>query len=338
VTDALRTALEARGATFGSEDGGPPTTFGDPAAEFAALGGDVLDLLNRLSTNEIHGLAAGEARPTVLTSPKGRVVARLWCHHLGDPGLVLLGDSGTAAGIIAHLDRYTFAEDTRLSDAGDRFATFAVRGPRAPDAAAALVGSSPAADVTRTAEIDGRPVHVLGHDLLGGPGFTILAPAAEGPAVLDAIDAAVRSIGGAPAGDLAVEPWRIANGLPRAGAELDEEYNPLEAGLRDAVHFSKGCYVGQEVVARLETYDKVSRRLMVVRPTAASTTTPARGDTLTRDGRAVGAITSAAGVPGGQGWLALAYVKRSRGVHGGEVDIDGHGPAMTLDPPVDPQA
>jgi folate-binding protein YgfZ len=128
--------------------------------------------------------------------------------------------------------------------------------------------------------------------------------------------------------------------LPRAGTELDEEHNPLEAGLRDAVNFSKGCYVGQEVVARLETYDKVSRRLMVVRPSDSATRAPVSGDTLTREGRAIGSITSAAVVPGGTAWIALAYVKRSRGEHGSAVGIGGDerdgGRGVVLNPPVDP--
>ena len=62
-----------------------------------------------------------------------------------------------------------------------------------------------------------------------------------------------------------LERWRIAAGLPAAGHELTEDWNPLEAGLWDHVSFTKGCYVGQEVVARLRTYDKVSREIVRLR-------------------------------------------------------------------------
>ena len=359
MTASLRPALEARGARFGSEDDDQPRHFGDPGSELRSLerrcgwsvehpgvlvatGRDFLDLLNRLSTNRVHDLAAGDARSTILTSPKGRIVARLWCHHLGNAGVLVLTGRGEAGVVVAHLAHYTFAEDTRVADASDRFATFVIRGPSSPDVAARLLGALPARDDTVERAVGATRVYAAGHDLLGGTGFAIVVDRSRTPEVLAALDDAVREAGGGPAGSVAVEPWRIAAGLPRAGSELDDEHNPLEAGLRDAVCFSKGCYVGQEVVARLETYDKVSRRLMVVRPSDPATPKPGPGASLTRGGRTIGTITSVAPVPGTPAWIALAYVKRARGRHGATVEVAGpagqSAEAVVLDPPVDPLA
>ncbi|HKQ62979.1 MAG TPA: glycine cleavage T C-terminal barrel domain-containing protein, partial [Candidatus Polarisedimenticolaceae bacterium] len=104
-----------------------------------------------------------------------------------------------------------------------------------------------------------------------------------------------------------LECWRVLRGVPAAGAELNEEHNPLEAGLWDAVSFDKGCYVGQEVVARLRTYDKVARRLVGLE-FAAGTLPPERGTPLFDAGREVGSVTSALRLPGGR-TIALGYVK-----------------------------
>jgi folate-binding protein YgfZ len=112
-----------------------------------------------------------------------------------------------------------------------------------------------------------------------------------------------------PVGPEAVEAWRILRGLPSAGHELTEEHNPLEAGLWDSVNFDKGCYVGQEVVARLRTYDKVSRAIVGLELPAAGEL-PEPGAKLLDGDRAVGELTSAAALPGTERRIGLAYVKK----------------------------
>ena len=97
-------------------------------------------------------------------------------------------------------------------------------------------------------------------------------------------------------------------GIPSGGAELTEEYNPLEAGLREAVSFDKGCYVGQEVIARLKTYDKISRSIVGVElPGSAAPAAP--GTRLFQNGRDIGALTSCVVPPGFTEAIGLAYVK-----------------------------
>jgi folate-binding protein YgfZ len=127
-----------------------------------------------------------------------------------------------------------------------------------------------------------------------------------------------------PAGDRAVEAWRILRGLPDNGSELTEERNPLEAGLWDAVSFSKGCYVGQEVVARLNTYDKVTRDLRgLTFPEGVEP--PERGAPLLAGPRRVGEITSALRPPGRPGAVALGFVKREHSDPGTRLDAGGDG-------------
>jgi len=359
VTDALRRALGDRGAVYDPPSTDSPATFGDPGAEFDALwdtvawsaqpvsavigvGADLADLLHRLSTQDLAALAPGDGRETVLTSPKGRIVHRLWCHHLGGDGILLLGAPGQAAAVIAHLDRYTFAERTGLRDASSDLQAFPVRGPRAARALEAAGLAVPERRGTATADVDGVAVRILGHDLLSGDGFTVLVPSAAGPAWAERLDRAVRDDAGRAAGRAAVEAWRICRAVPGDGSELNADRNPLEAGLWDAVSFSKGCYVGQEVVARLRTYDKVSRSLCVVASTAGpSEPFPAPGAELFRDGRGIGELRSRTAVPGRPGWVGLAYVKRGRADDGDVVrvgTVEGGVEAVVRDPPLDPRS
>jgi folate-binding protein YgfZ len=108
---------------------------------------------------------------------------------------------------------------------------------------------------------------------------------------------------------------RIALGLPAAGAEINEETNPFELGLADRVSLSKGCYVGQETLARLATYDGVKqqlRRWFTPASPGSGAGSPGPGSTLRdAEGQRAGLVTSAMALPGGEGWIGLALVRRA---------------------------
>ena len=132
----------------------------------------------------------------------------------------------------------------------------------------------------------------------------------------------------------ALDALRIERGVPAFGRELTEAFNPLEAGLIDIISFTKGCYVGQEVVARLNTYDKVQKRLMRMRWDDGAGPEP--GAKLVLDGKQVGVVTSAADSPAGSG-VGLGYVRlahASEGVvlpgEGGDFSVELGGPLDTL--------
>jgi folate-binding protein YgfZ len=321
--------------------------FGDPAAELAAAfescalvdrsdlgrilarGPDILDLLHRLSTADLGGLAPGEGRPTVLTSPKGRIVERLFVHHLGDAGVLLVCGRGTAGKVLDHLRRFTFREVTDLSDQSDATCQLALVGPRAAQALARLPLPEPRPFGAVAARLCASDVHVLGGEGLTGEGFSLLAPGELRAAVWNELAAAAAAVGGQRAGEQALEAYRILRGIPDSGHELTEEHNPLEAGLWDAVSFDKGCYVGQEVVARLRTYDKVARTIVGLE-LAPETPLAATELPLLIEGREVGRLTSAAAVPGEHRAVGLGYVK-PRDVAGHlEVQVGAGGPLARL--------
>jgi len=339
MDSSLHETLARDGARF--TDGSPvPVDYGDPRAELRsaletcgvavrsdlgrirAAGPDILDFLHRMSTADLRSLTATRGRPTVLTTAKGRIVERLFVHHLGSEGVLAIGGPGSASRVIAHLERFVFSEVLGLSDVTGAWAQLVLVGPLAR-AAAERAGLTPPGDYdSLSAEIAGVSVHVLGHDGLSKSGVSVVVPGAGADIVWRCLLEAASALGGSPMGAAASAAWRILSGLPESGAELTEDYNPLEAGLWDAVSFDKGCYVGQEVVARLRTYDKVTRDLrgFVFRAGAAP---PSPASPVIAESRRVGELTSAVVPPGSRAAVGMGYVKRGTAEPGAEVAVDG---------------
>lgn len=273
-----------------------------------ATGPDLLGLLHRLSTGDVKDLRSGEGRETVVTNAKGRIVERLFVHHLGDDGVLLVAGPGGAPRVQAHLQKFTFAETTGLSDV--TAATFAVAlfGPRWAETAHAVGIPELAPYGSAACTIAEVRVHAVRTNGFDTNGVLVIGPHDHASRVHETLVDAAARIGGGAIEAAVLEAWRILNGLPATGRELTEDHNPLEAGLRDAVSFTKGCYVGQEVVARLNTYGKVSRALVVLE-FEPGTPVPALGAAILHAGGAIGTVTSAILPPGHVRPVALAYVK-----------------------------
>jgi folate-binding protein YgfZ len=301
---------------------------GDPAAELQAAlsnfvladrsnltrlratGPDYLDLLHRLSTGDVAALAAGQGRPTILTTPKGRIVERLFVHHLGDAGVLSVGGAGVGPRVLEHLARFTFAENTGLTEVTDETFQFTLVGPRAARALESAKLERPDPFQSRAGSLGGTEVDLLGQDGYSSEGFSIVGPLESAGAVWEALLPVIERHDGRLAGDEALEARRVLCGIPAPGHELTEEHNPLEANQREAVSFDKGCYVGQEVVARLNTYEKVSRALVGLElpAGAALPTTPTR---LFDDTQRVGDLTSVVLSPGRDTPIGLGFVKHT---------------------------
>jgi len=244
----------------------------------------------------------------VLTSAKGRIVERLSVHHLGDDGVLLIGGPGSAPRVLAHLQKFTFAEQTGLSDWTLATFAFAVLGPRWADAVEKARMPALPPFGAAACDVAGVRVRVARTNGFNSEGVLVIGDRASAGPVGAALNAAAEGLGGGSIDAHALEAWRILNGFPAAGHELTEEHNPLEAGLRDAVSFTKGCYVGQEVVARLNTYAKVARGIVRLElPPGAPV--PKEGAAVLHDGKVVGHVTSAILPPGRLAAVALAYVK-----------------------------
>jgi folate-binding protein YgfZ len=314
---ALREALARSGARFVGDEA---VSFGDPAGEAAAAlsgsvladrsalgrirvtGKDRLDLLHRLTTNALTALRPGEGALTALLTPKGRIVDLLHACVLEDH-LLLVTSDGSAGKIRDWIERFVFREEVRLEpDACG--SCLGVYGRAAPGLLQSATGAGQGALApghSRAASLAGREARVVGTHPLGGCGFLILCEdaAAAWRALVEA--------GATPCGAEALERLRIAAGVPRLGADLGEDLNPWEAALDAAVRLDKGCYVGQEVVARLRTYQKVQRRLAGIRLDGPGL--PAPGARVLAGGAEAGILTSVACEPGTGSVLALALIQ-----------------------------
>ena len=279
-------------------------------------GEDALDLLHRLSTNDLLALEVGQAAHTVLTSPKGRIVDLLYVLRRDADSLVLTAPE-TRQKVVDWIDFYTFAEEVEARDLTEETAMFSLSGPGAKGVLEGLAegGNIPTgADEHAAVPLAGVCATVMRSDFLRDEGYDLIVPAEAGQAVWSSL----RDAGASPVSSEAYEAVRIERGVPAFGKELGESYNPLEAGLLDYVSFTKGCYVGQEVVTRLNTYQKVQKRLAgFVFDGPAS-----QGAKLMLDGKQVGVVTSVAVSPGGEA-IGLGYVKRSVPEEGTVLNVDG---------------
>src|SRR5690606_29773695 len=151
----------------------------------------------------------------------------------------------------------------------------------------------------RELQLDGRTVYLHRTDPVAGDGYFVMGNTEDGEAVwVQLVEAGIT-----PASEEAFEYLRIAGGLPRFGREITPDYIPLETGLWGDVSFNKGCYTGQEVIARMESRGRLARKLVRLR--AAGPVEP--GTPIELEGRAAGTITSAAAGP--EGVVALGYLK-----------------------------
>jgi aminomethyltransferase len=311
-----------------------PRSFSDPTAEYRAglqsavviprphegviraLGRDRLDLLHRMSTNALNDLPVGEVRPTVLTTALARMVDVLWVLNRGESVLALTG-VGRALAVRRWLAGYIFYNDkVKFEDASAEFTALGLYGPQAAPIAEKLCAGAGSLAPDHFCEAEG--VVAVRARPLAGDGFTLLAP----PTRIPDLWAAAQAAGATPAGEEAYQLLRLAAGVPEAGHEITEDYIPLEANLWSAVSFHKGCYIGQEIIARMESRGQLAKRL---RQIAFEAPVKIAESVRAADGAPLGAITSSGVLPE-RGPLALAYLKTAYAEAGTEVWAgDGRG-------------
>ncbi len=347
---ALHSISEGSGVTFHERFGWElPAAYFDVLSEYQAAttgaalhdvsytgrlkatGADGLDLLNRLSTNKVIDLEPGQGAPTVLTTERGRILDVIGVINLSDY-LLLTTSPGLQQPIIDWLDKSTIMEDLTIQDITQDTAMLAVLGPdssAALEAATSLDLADLAPFHALPADIAGRPVSLINQPLGALPGFALVLSPEDAPHVWERLTAQ----GACPMGLDAYEAVRVRYGVPVHGPEMGEPYNPLEAGLIGSIDFAKGCYIGQEVIARLDTYQKVQKRLVSLRFSPEAT--PGVGVDLRDDGKPVGTVTSAVTVPTTEETIGLGYVRTGSARVGARLELaeSGEGWAEILDLP-----
>ena len=269
--------------------------------------------LQGLLTNDIMVLKAGQGCYAAYLTAQGRMIADLHVYELGD--VLLLTMSGTVKdAVMAKLDQFIFSEDVQLGDVTDTFAQVAVVGPGAAARVAAIVSgvteeelrALPAhGNVRRT--WSGGPVIVVRVVDTGEPGFDLHVERPQAEALKAELTAAHMI----ELDEAGAETLRIEAGVPLFGRDMDAETIPLEAGIESqAISFTKGCYVGQEIIIRVlhRGHGRVARKLVGL--TLDGDLVPAEGATIRSADRDVGIVTSATMSPALKRPIALGYVQR----------------------------
>lgn len=278
-----------------------------------ATGEDALDLINRLSTNGIVNLAPGQGAPTILTTDRGRILDLLGVVNTGDYVLLITSPDCQQA-VIDWLDKYTIMEDLEVEDISGETSAFTLCGPASAAALASVLAAEVAAGdleemgpyAALQGSIAGQPALITRRPLGDMVAFDVVVETGSAAMVWEALATA----GATPVGLDAFNAALVHNAVPRHGREMGDAYNPLEAGLIGSVDFAKGCYIGQEVIARLDTYQKVQRYLVRLRFSEGATV--AEGAGLELDGLRVGQVTSLATIPSTGQLAGLGYVRTAR--------------------------
>ncbi|MBI4363132.1 MAG: aminomethyl transferase family protein [Euryarchaeota archaeon] len=339
---SLHDRHRARGAVFADIAGWQvPRHYGSPAEEHRAVrhgvgmadlshrgrfrvsGADRVKFLQGLLTNDLHALTPQHGLYAALLTGKGKMVADMTLLQEGE---AILGDTepGYAPRLLQGLERYKLMSKVSLDDLSGSLGSLLLSGPRARPLLEKTLGQSMPLEAMGTGEARWEDVslRVVRTHRTGGEDYELWTEApALGP-LWDGLLQAGDQFGVRPIGADALESLRVEAGIPRFGADMDEETFPQEAGIESrAVSTTKGCYTGQETMARLQTRGHVNRHLAGLRLEGDSPPVP--GTPLHAGGAPAGTITSSARSPT-LGPIALAMLR---------AEHEAPGTPLTLGPP-----
>ncbi|MTJ54477.1 folate-binding protein YgfZ [Anabaena sp. UHCC 0253] len=271
---------------------------------------DRLRFLHNQSTNDFQSLKPGQGCDTVMVTSTARTIDLVTAYVLEDAVLLVVSPNRRQV-LMQWLDRYIFfADKVKLTDVTEEMATLSLIGPQSHAmveklGAGALIGQP-----------DGNHILVNGVIVAVGsgvaaPGYTLILPIAEKQEWWEKI----LGFGAVELSDRAWEMLRILQGRPAPDLELTDDYNPLEVGLWQTVSFTKGCYIGQETIARLNTYKGVKQYLWGIRLSGAAE--PATVITIGEE--KVGKLTSYTDTPDGH--FGLGYIRSKAGGVGLKVQV-----------------
>ncbi len=326
----LHTIQTSQGAAFAPDS--IPLHFGDQAAEYRAAldeavlldrshearlemaGNSASDLLHRISTNDLNHLPVGLGRPTVLVNANARILDRIDVFRR-DAGLLVLGEPGRTNPLRTYLQRNIFfGDDVQLKDLSAETRQFDLHGPLAGEVIRRVAPEAAVLDILQVGStpIAGVEVIIVRRKPVSEQRWTVIVPTAGAADVWSAL----ANAGAQPAGSLIYNVLRVRAGLPSVGRELSEQFIPLEVGLWDEVNFAKGCYTGQEIIARMESRNRLAKTIVMLQPEAA-VSTPA---SIYADGRQIGQLTSSVTAPD-SALFAIGVVKPDFAEPGQHVEI-----------------
>jgi folate-binding protein YgfZ len=334
------------GASFVEEAGWLiPEHFADPGTEYkhARIGAVVFDqshrgkleltgreassFLHNLCTNDVNDLALGAGCEAFLTTNKAKIISHLFIYHVrlhdGRPALWLDVPPGTSEKVIQYLDHYVISEQVEFADRTREFAQLHLAGPHATQVLerALLDDVPPLEELQHMERTFGTNAtsHIRRHDSLGLPGYDIVCLKERAEIVWQFLLRA----GAVPAGRQTYEILRIEAGTPALGLDMDETTFAPEVGrIKQAICYTKGCYLGQEPIVMARDRGQVNRTLLGVKLPDGPVPKDAP---LFRDGKEIGRVTSSVLSQRLGTAIGLAYVRRGNQESGTRVEVEANG-------------
>ncbi len=281
------------------------------------FGKDAGGLLHRLTTNEMRHLQVGQSVVNIFATAKGRILDVVQMLRREEDYLLITSPARTAT-VLQWIDKYTFVEDVRREDLTKTYALFSIFG-KAPKNLAGLSLDEFSPQRFRVVRIGGAEAILHHTDGIAPNGFNLIVNVEAARAVWDFLLHHAQPIGFS-----AYNALRVHDGIPAVDAEISEHYNPHEVGLLPFIDFEKGCYIGQEVIARLDTYDKVQRRLVGLE--FENERVPTLNNPLWANAEEAGVLTSAVFSPLRRKAIGLGLVRRAYAEAGQSLSVP-HGGA-----------
>ncbi|OGX06340.1 MAG: hypothetical protein A3G87_01690 [Omnitrophica bacterium RIFCSPLOWO2_12_FULL_50_11] len=287
-------------------------------------GRDRVQFLHNILSSDVKSLQPGKGNPSCFLTAQAKIIASMnvLCF---DEHLWLAMDYVLKDKVLEHLAQLIFTEEVILTDRSDTLKLISVHGPRAKDLLGDLFAAQAAQDVTaelldhKSIAIGPVTAVVIRINIIAEIGYAFLIPKNQAGKVREEIESKGVPFGLATIQAEALETLRIEAGIPRYGIDFDESHIPLEARLNQTVSFTKGCFPGQEILARLDSRGGVSKKLVGL--VIDGETIPQKNDRILTEGQEAGTVTSGAFSPALQKVIALGYVKKGFWDVGCEVAI-----------------
>ena len=311
-------------------------SFGNSAREFEALrnaagvfdlgwramivltGSDRVRWLNGMVTNNTRDLALNHGNYSLVLNAQGRIQGDLTAYNRGEYYLVVT-EAGQVEKLKSIFDKYIIMDDVEIADVSEKLRAVGIAGPKSRDILAKAGFTLPELVPGEVVDLDWHDVGISVTRGLGerSESYEVWVAPDHASAVWDTLVTA----GATPVGYEALEWLRILRGTPRYGVDMTERYLPQETGQDRALHFAKGCYLGQEIVERIRSRALLHRAFAGF---VVDGPQPAPGTPIMNAEKQVGEITSSAAIPVGESarTFALGYIRTESGAPGTEVRIN----------------